>query len=173
MPRLWALWCAVCLAGGWYLLPGATWHSVQPSASPSGLVSGLCPLRRCPQLRGGSGIVGCGGRGDQGSEGKLKDSGVGGLARGKSGLFRGKARAAGDLITDVGWRVGRWLILGSSITLLREEEIPKRSAGTSGQADLLVLQWGFHTEAPEPGAQVPSSPSAAKASWLSSLPGCC
>lgn len=99
--------------------------SVQPSASPSGLVSGLCPLRRCPQLRGGSGIVGCGGRGDQGPEGKLKDSGVGGLARGKSGLFRGKARAAGDLITDVGWRVGRWLILGSSLTLLREEEIPK------------------------------------------------
>lgn len=60
------------------------------------------------------------------------------------------------------------ILSGSSITLL-EEEIPKRSPAMSGQADLLENYNGAHTQAPEPAAQLPLSPSMAKAFWLSSL----
>lgn len=66
------------------------------------------------------------------------------LPEGSQGSFRRKMHATGNLITDGagGWQ---WFILGSSITL-QEEEIPKRSAGTSGQADLLECYSGAPTQ---------------------------
>ena len=40
--------------------------------------------------------------------------------------------------------MGSWFILDSSIILLQEEKVPKRSEGTSGQADLLSVAGGSH-----------------------------
>lgn len=64
------------------------------------------------------------------------------------------------------------LILDSSITL-PEEEIPKRSQARRDKRVYWSVTGGPHTDAPEPGAQLPSSPSAASASWVSSAPSSC